>query len=154
MPNRWIKKQLEETDDLTFAMSILSERGSRLNPNTPLGKKLKRAQGVLEELCDACCKNPFYASGEISVMEALYRASQDRLTLDDLTCRIKEYEENDINLSDLAPEAVLADAEIMKRIAAKFDSSDCNNSYWDNMDNAIEEGIAEILTERAGAAPV
>ena len=44
--SRWTIKQLNEADNLTFAMSILSERGKDLNPHTPLSQKLQRSGGI------------------------------------------------------------------------------------------------------------
>lgn len=48
--NRWTMKELEKTDNITFAMCILSERRSLLNQEAPLAKKLQSAYHTLEEL--------------------------------------------------------------------------------------------------------
>ncbi len=50
MSNRWTIKQINETDDLTFAMCILSERREMLNQEAPLAKKLRSAYHTLDSL--------------------------------------------------------------------------------------------------------
>jgi hypothetical protein len=42
--------QLQETDDLTFAVAILNERRNKLNPYTPLAKKLSNAVNTINEI--------------------------------------------------------------------------------------------------------
>jgi len=48
--NRWTIKELKDTDDITFAMCILSERREGLNQEAPLAKKLRSAYHTLDEL--------------------------------------------------------------------------------------------------------
>jgi hypothetical protein len=49
---RWTIKELAKTDDITFAMCILSERREALNQEAPLAKKLKSAYCTLRDLRD------------------------------------------------------------------------------------------------------
>ena len=48
--NRWTIKELKETDDITFAMCILSERREGLNQEAPLAKKLRSTYHTLDRL--------------------------------------------------------------------------------------------------------
>lgn len=45
--DRWTIQKLNETDDITFAISILNERGKTLSPYAPLGMKLQKAAHTL-----------------------------------------------------------------------------------------------------------
>lgn len=47
---RWTIKALKETDDITFAMCILSERREGLHQEAPLAKKLRSAYHTLDDL--------------------------------------------------------------------------------------------------------
>ena len=61
MGDVWTMKQLENTDDIDFAITILNERANKLNPYTPLSKKLYKTIKTLEhiktELPDKARKN-------------------------------------------------------------------------------------------------
>lgn len=48
--DRWTMEELESTDDITFAISILNQRRNGLNPYSPLSMKLSRAVGTLENI--------------------------------------------------------------------------------------------------------
>lgn len=54
----WTNKKLTETDDLTFAMSILSERCNKLNPEAPIAKKLAGTRNTLDKLRGGCPLTP------------------------------------------------------------------------------------------------
>ena len=56
--NRWTIKELKETDDITFAMCILSERRENLNQEAPLAKKLRSAYHTLNSMKEARNKIP------------------------------------------------------------------------------------------------
>lgn len=56
---RWTIKALQETDDITFAMCILSERREGLNQEAPLAKKLQSAYHTLDNLRTAVNNNDF-----------------------------------------------------------------------------------------------
>lgn len=50
MKNTWTIKELNETDNLQFAICILNERKNKLtNPNSPLSNKIREAVAELEE---------------------------------------------------------------------------------------------------------
>jgi len=56
---RWTTAELKKTDNLLFAISILSERRNSLtNPYSPLSKKLAETVRSLEELRDTVQKKP------------------------------------------------------------------------------------------------
>lgn len=50
MKFRWTIEMMEEMDDVSFAIAILNERLSELNPYAPLAQKIKRAIQTLESL--------------------------------------------------------------------------------------------------------
>lgn len=50
--NKWTIKQLNETDDLLFAISILNERKLKLNPFSPLAEKISRTVARLNKIRD------------------------------------------------------------------------------------------------------
>jgi hypothetical protein len=142
---RWTIKQLKETDDITFAMSILSERLGGLNVNAPLAKKLQSARSTLDNLRGGCPLVPPNSDMWGSMRERIYREMQDYYTMDYLRGHI-ENENHD--LCGLTAEQVLADGEIMDRILHRYEK--CESNDWDNMEYAIENGIKEILATREG----
>lgn len=50
--DRWTQEKLERTDDLSFAIAILNERKSSLNPYSPLSMKLNAATKAIEDIRD------------------------------------------------------------------------------------------------------
>ena len=52
--NKWMINELNKTDDITFTMSILSERRAELNPNAPLAQKITAALITLEKIRGGC----------------------------------------------------------------------------------------------------
>lgn len=47
---RWTMEELESTDDITFAISILNQRRASLNPFSPLSMKLSHSISTLESI--------------------------------------------------------------------------------------------------------
>ncbi len=47
---RWTMKELAQTDDITFAMSVLSEKLAGLATYTPMAQKLAQARNTLDTL--------------------------------------------------------------------------------------------------------
>lgn len=50
--NKWTTKKLDETDDLTFAICILSEWRAFLSPYSPLAEKLNNTLREIEKVRD------------------------------------------------------------------------------------------------------
>ena len=48
--DRWTQDELNNTDNLLFAVSILNERRNKLNPYSPLATKLAAAAREIEEI--------------------------------------------------------------------------------------------------------
>lgn len=48
--DRWTKKQLEEMNDLDFAICILTERRNKISPYSPLGLRLDQARHTLNKI--------------------------------------------------------------------------------------------------------
>lgn len=47
---RWTMEQLEQADDIDFAICILNERRGRLTPHFPLSEKLSEAARTLDNI--------------------------------------------------------------------------------------------------------
>lgn len=98
--DRWTMDELERTDDLTFAISILDERRSRLNRYSPLSLKIQAAQSTLRRIKD----------------------EQDRF-MERICKPVKETEDGCMDLSDLddtAKETIIRnDAELKAREEAE-----------------------------------
>lgn len=47
---RWTMEELESTDDISFAISMLNQRRNGLNPFSPLSMKLQQATATLERI--------------------------------------------------------------------------------------------------------
>ena len=51
---RWTIKEMEEMDDLAFAIAVLLERqGMLTNPNAPLSQRINKAIDGLKRVADA-----------------------------------------------------------------------------------------------------
>lgn len=48
--DRWTKKQLENINDLDFAICILTERRNKVSPYSPFGLKLDQARCTLNKM--------------------------------------------------------------------------------------------------------
>lgn len=48
--DRWTMEELQRTDNIDFAISILNERRAKLTPYSPLGMKLAEAAHTLAEI--------------------------------------------------------------------------------------------------------
>lgn len=57
--DRWTMQELKETDDITFAILILQERGRYLSPYSPLRMKLAAAAHTLSKIREE--KDSFFA---------------------------------------------------------------------------------------------
>jgi hypothetical protein len=146
MSNRWTITQLEEIDDLTFAMCILSERREMLNQEAPLAKKLRRAFHTIEELRDAYRKVTHNSPNTISIKEAIHIAVERENTMDDIERHLKN---DQPDTKGLTPEQVLADREIMEAIIEHFNRHGIGEEYWYALENAIEVGIESTLKHRS-----
>lgn len=54
--DRWTMEQMQNTDDITFAIAILNERRSKLTRYSPLALKLQEAESTLHEIHDAALR--------------------------------------------------------------------------------------------------
>ena len=48
--SKWTMEQLNNTDNLLFAISILNERRNKLNPYSPLAEKLAATAREIEKI--------------------------------------------------------------------------------------------------------
>ncbi len=143
MSKRWTAKQLNETDDLTFAMCVLSERRELLNQESPLAKKLQRVYRVLEELRDMCREHQHYAEGMLSTQDAIYKAAERMNIMADIeSCLI---DSDHINVFGLTPAQIMADKEIIGHILHQYFN---NDDYWCWIKATIEHGIKDVVEER------
>ncbi len=147
MQNRWSKKQIEETDDFTFALIILSERRERLNQESLLAEKIFSAFKTLTELRDLCQERP-----ELEPKDAIWHAIEFENTVNDIRHHLglaDDGEKVHADLHGMTPEDVLADKEIVAKIVELIDGGSCEDDYGYIVDFSIEKGVKEVLYERA-----
>jgi len=148
---RWTISELESTDILTFALCMMLDRQSKLKPWTPLYNMLDAACKTVEELRDICRKNEHYASGFITIEEAIFQKVRRDKLITNLECHM----ENDSNSSydfllghDLTAEAVMNDTEMLNHIVTLFFKVDGESDYWTVLDTVIAQGVEDILERR------
>jgi hypothetical protein len=134
MSNKWTIKELEELDDITFAMCILSERRESLNQNAVLAQKLRSAYNTLVELRPA---------NRETTQTAIYEEVKRRNLIEDVRKQLDM-----VDLHSLTHKDVLGDEEIIARIAGKVDGFYFDSTYWDAFNTFVEEAISEVLAER------
>ncbi len=152
MSNRWTVKELNEADDLTFAMCILSERRGLLNQEAPLAKKLHQAYHTLEELRDACRENRHFADGIITVKEAIYRQVQHGHLLEDIAGRMSEETSDCIDYLEqvgLTAASIMGDVGMVEKVVEIFHKLDGESDYWNTIDLAVMQGVKEVLESRS-----
>ena len=140
--NRWTIKELRETDDITFAMLILSERRETLNQEAPLAKKLRSAYHALDDIRGGMSMKPDLNIGS-SIRELIYREKEREYLMDDIKIQL---EREELDLHGLTPEQVLADGAIIAQILHRFGK--CETDRWENVEYAVETGIKEVLENR------
>ena len=140
---RWTIKELNEMDDITFAMCILSERREKLNQEAPLAKKLKKAYNTLNDVRGGAPMNPISHSGWGSIRQRIFKEVEDGFWREDLEIHL-EHEKND--LKGFTADEIMADEEIIEQIRRRYDK--CETDHWSNMEYAIETGIEEVLERR------
>lgn len=142
--SRWTIKQLNEMDDLTFAMCILSERREMLNQNAPLAKKLASAYHMLDDVRGG---KPMTSGNDMwgSMRERIYREVEHAYMMKELKRHVTE-ENHD--LQGLSPDEVLADEVIVDQIIHRFGKCEHGEDYWLAVQYAIEQGIKEVLESR------
>ena len=144
--SRWTIKELNETDDITFAMSILAERRNALsNLEAPLAIKLNRAHNTLDRIRGG---TPLMLNGDekeydrISFRMHMERNDQELLSF--LTGMLNAQEE-EIDLSGYAVDDILADGDIVGSILKRFGK--CESNEEENMKYAIEYTLGELRSE-------
>lgn len=128
--NKWTKKQLEELDNITFAITILNERRqSTTNPYSFLNRKINKAIAELEEIKR---KNIISNTGKIK--KATYTSVWDKATKITTNCKVnmETKEVFDIEMSD-------SDMEAFDTLNYEYITIDGENH---NVVNA-EEGVTE-----------
>ena len=150
--NKWTIKKLNETDDITFAMCILSERQASLNPNAPLAQKLQNARLLLDKVRGGCpiTSDVISDAGDIysAVCNRIHLEEERKCTIADITGRLNEYDTLSIDLHGFEPAEVLTDKQMMACIMERLFKCSCENDYWECVDMSIERGIAEALDLR------
>ena len=150
MLSRWTIADLENTDDLTFAMCIIDERLRKVQMGTPLEKKLRSAHSTLEELRDCCRNNANYQRGLSSAKEAVYRVVRREYLIQELSANMEDDKIAEfLAKHNLDAESVLGDPEMMDQIIERYFKYDCTTSdYWTTFETAITEGVLLTLGSR------
>ena len=151
MSSRWTMKELRETDALTFAMCILSERREELSQNAPLAKRLKEVYHILGALRDTCRESEPYSQGLISEQEAIFRVVQRNYLIRDIEDHMcgDSYRSKDLlEEHGLTPEGVMEDREMLDRIVRYFEKYDGEDDFWTTLDRAVIDGVTDTLELR------
>jgi len=148
--SKWTIKELNEMDDFTFAMCILSERKESLNQEAPLAKKLAGAYRALEGLRDIHRNKP-----DVSIEEAIYRKVQHEHLIRDIGQHMQSesYESIDsLEKHGLSADEVLANAGMMARILELLPIYESEHNFWAALDCAISETMKEMAPIRKMSA--
>jgi len=148
--NKWTKTKLRETDEITFVMSILTERRKKLNPNAPFAQKIAAAYLLLDKIRGGCPVEPGEDIWE-TLRERIHGEADNDYRLDDIKKHLEDDELETIDLHGLKMEDVIADKQIMHSILVRLNGCSCENDYWENVEYSIEKGIKDILDKRKGS---
>ncbi len=130
--NSWTVKQLNETDDIIFAMCILAERKQTVNPYSPLWKKLTQVHKTLDELRGGC------PSSMEAIRERIFIEVKQSGLIEDIITEVRNYEENDRKLLQGYSGGYIIE-NLITEIAERFDAKeDSGIDYWTNNENAVE----------------
>jgi len=150
MMSKWTINELNEMDDFTFAVCILSERKESLNQEAPLAKKLAGAYRALEGLRDIHRNKP-----DVSIEEAIYRKVQHEHLISDIGQHMQSesYESIDsLEKHGLTADEVLANAGMMARILELLPIYESKHNFWASLDCAISETMKEMAPIRKMSA--
>ena len=147
--NKWTIKRLNETDDITFAMCILSERQAGLNSNAPLSQKIAKTLIMLEKIRGGC---PVAADDCLDIIrERIYLEVDREHIVEKIKERLEEKSGDEVygyNLHGLTIDEIFADNEIMKCIISRVGNCECRDGFWDDLDLAINQSINDIIESR------
>ena len=139
------------SDDITFAMIILSGLSECLSKKTPLSKKIAGAYGTLDNIRGG---KPVAGDDWLTVIrERIFREVDRKYTAEDIKGRFEDKsDEDDDYIRDyygLTGKEILSDGEIMNSIIERFENdSEWGDTQIDNLDNAIRRGIKDVLELR------
>ena len=150
--NKWTINELNKTDDITFAMSILSERRAELNPNAPLAQKIVSTLITLEKIRGGCP----VVEGDCwqIIRERIFQEVEREHTVGIIKSRLEdktnENGECTYYLHGLTADKILADREITDSIVRRLEKCECSDDYWIALDFAIEQGVYDVTERRNG----
>ena len=150
--NKWTVCELNKTDDITFAMSILAERKALFNPNAPLAQKIAKAISILDRIRGGC---PVFEGDCLQVIrERIFlEVERERIVENIKTQLAEKTDENGdciYDLHGLTIDEILADSDMIGSIIRRYERCECNEGYWDNLDYSINQGINDVIEHRKG----
>jgi len=134
--NKWTLEQLENIDNITFAMSILSERAAKLNPNSPLARKLNDARHSLDILRGAA-PLPHGYSCVYQIEQRIFKEVSHR----NVEQEVVDYITNHSNEID-GYDKILENEELISRIAYRVEKHRADGDYQYDIERAIEKWCA------------
>lgn len=147
--NQYTDKELNELDDITFVMCLLSELRGKMNKDATLALKLSRAYQLLDNIRGNSPLSLLANENDIwpVLRERIYREVEHEYWVEDVAERLDSQQEY-LDLGDLTADEIIEDSKIMVRIYERFTKYGCGDDYWDNIDEAINEGIKTELKAR------
>ncbi len=144
--SRWTIRELNETDTLTFAMIILSDRRMGLNQEAPLAKKIGQVYKELEELRDLVRQDAKYAPEALTLKDAIHDAVEHEMLRIDIKTVLRE---NPTWLCGYSHKQIYKNSEMMDQIIRRYDGYyDSDLGHWSNVERAVEDGIADVIERR------
>ena len=120
-------------NDLSFAVAILEERLKMLDYDAAFARKLKCAIPATFP--------PTYSLYSLS--EQIYRFMERWYTVEDIKIQLDREE---IDKCGLSSGQILGDEEIIAHILHLYHK--CETGQWENMEFAVEQGIADVVNSR------
>ena len=149
---KWTMKNVRETDDITFAISILNERKVKLKQGSHLLKKVLRAIHTLALVRGA--ESPdMLGDCLLEIRRGMCCDLKREYIISDIRHALEE-EQTKLNLHGVLPIAVLADAEMIERAYQLLICMGKGEEYWVGVKAAIENGVRDILEKRGHAGGI
>ena len=145
---KWTVSELNKTDDITFAISILAERKALFNPNAPLARKIAKAIGILDKIRGGC---PVFEGDCLQVIrERIFLEVERERIVETIESQLAEKADENGDLHGLTIDEILADSDMIGSIIRRYERCECGDTFWDNLDASIKQGINDVMESRKG----
>ena len=144
---QWTVEELRYIDDVTFAMSILSEQQKASKIDICLSQKIAAAIDTLDKIrgggliAEEDCWQ--------SIRTRAFREIEREYIIENIKTQLEgknnAYGGEVYDLYGLTIDEILSDREIIDNIVNIFNACECGDIFWDNLDNSIEQGIEDVI---------